>query len=71
MRNAKLLRQRFAARWIFDFIENDFCRRASGVVFAGAEEIGVITLPFVADQLLQLLKGESGDTRELTAALAF
>lgn len=43
---------------------------AAGVFFAWAEQVGVIALPLVADQLLQLLEGEAGHAGEVAFALA-
>ena len=41
---------------VFKLILDNFRRRAAGVFFSRAEQIGVIALPLIADQLLQLLK---------------
>jgi hypothetical protein len=49
---------------VFKLILDNFRRRAAGVFFSRAEQIGVIALPLIADQLLQLLKRETGDARE-------
>lgn len=43
---------------------------AAGVFFAWAEQVGVIALPLVADQLLQLFEGEAGHAGEMAFALA-
>ena len=60
MSDTKLLRQRRAAGRVFHLVLNDFRRGSSGILFARTEHIGVITLPFIADQFLQLLEGETG-----------
>ncbi|CSR89545.1 Uncharacterised protein [Shigella sonnei] len=60
-----------ATRCILYFILNDFSRSASGVIFARAEHIGVIPLPFVADEFLQLLEGETSDVGKLALPFTF
>ncbi|MNE89186.1 hypothetical protein D3C80_1865740 [compost metagenome] len=50
---------------------NDFRRGAAGVVFVRAEQVGIVALPFIADQLLQLLKGEPYYVAKITVAFAF
>src|SRR5699024_3116279 len=69
--NTELLRQLYATRCILYFILNDFSRSASGVIFARGEHIGVIPQPFVADELLQLLEGETSNMGKLTLPFTF
>lgn len=42
-----------------------------GVIFARTKHIGVIPLPFVADELLQLLEGETSDVGKLALPFTF
>ncbi|MNC59354.1 hypothetical protein D3C77_614960 [compost metagenome] len=70
-RDAKLLGQLCAASGIFVLFLNDFRRGAAGVVFVRAEQVGIVALPFIADQLLQLLKGEPYYVAKITVAFAF
>ncbi|CNT63075.1 Uncharacterised protein [Salmonella enterica subsp. enterica serovar Bovismorbificans] len=53
-----------------NFILNNFRGSAPGIVFARTEHIGVITLPLIADQLLQLFKGQTSNAGKPTLALA-
>jgi len=41
---------------ILYFILNNLSRSASGVIFARAEHIGVIPLPFVADEFFAIAR---------------
>ena len=68
--DAKLFGQARAAGRIFYLILDNLCGGAAGVFFAGAEQVGVIALPLVADQLLQLLEGEAGYAGEVAFVLA-
>ncbi|MNV67957.1 hypothetical protein D3C71_1607820 [compost metagenome] len=49
---------------------NDFRCGASGIFLAWAKQVGIVTLPFVADQLLQLFEGDAYRMLEIAAALA-
>lgn len=55
---------------IFHLITDNLRGGAAGVFFARAEQVGVIALPLVADQLLQLFEGEAGHAGEMAFALA-
>jgi len=61
--DAELLRQLAAAGVIFDLVLDNFSCRTAGILFAGAEQIGVVALPLVADQFLQLFEREAGQPR--------
>ena len=67
--NTKLRRQPGTAFRVASFIFDDFRGGATGIFFAGAEHIGIVTLPLVADQFLQLFKGEASDTLKCAFAL--
>ena len=66
----KLFGQARAAGRIFHLILDNLRGGAAGIFFARAEQVGVIALPLVADQLLQLLEGEAGYAGEVAFALA-
>ncbi len=68
--DAKLFGQARAAGRIFHLILDNLRGGAAGIFFARAEQVGVIALPLVADQLLQLLEGEAGYAGEVAFALA-
>ena len=70
MADAKLCGKPGAQRLVFDFILDNLRRRAPGVVFVRAQHVGVVALPLVADQLLQLFEGETGDPGKRAVAAA-
>ena len=68
--DTELFCQALAAGGILHFILNNFRRRTAGIVFARAEQIGVVALPLVADQLLQLFKRQARQARKVALVFA-
>ena len=63
-------RDLFDVSLMLDYIK-DFDQIKRGFIFARVEHIGVIPLPFVADELLQLLEGETSDVGKLALPFTF
>ena len=67
--DGKLFGKLRAAGRIFHLVLNNLRSGAAGIFFSGAEQVGVIALPLVADQLLQLFEGEACYAGEVAFAL--
>ncbi len=67
--DGKLFGKLRAAGRIFHLVLNNLRSGAACIFFSGAEQVGVIALPLVADQLLQLFEGETCYAGEVAFAL--
>ncbi|MNS72137.1 hypothetical protein D3C72_1055380 [compost metagenome] len=68
--NAEKFGHLLAASSVFSFVLDNFCGGAARILFAWAEQVGVIALPLVADQFLQLFEGEARDTGKTALTFA-
>ncbi|MNE21318.1 hypothetical protein D3C80_1144720 [compost metagenome] len=66
-----MLSQLSTAGVVFNLVLDNLRRGTAGIVFARTEQIGVVALPFVTDQFLQLLKGKTRQARKAALTFAF